>query len=94
MLYSVFPSDFRFMAAGESFRSLAIQFHAGYTTIGNIVKEGCDALWLKLSSVHMRMPQGQEEWMVVADNFMNKWHFPNCVGAMDGKHVVIRCPKK
>lgn len=25
--------------------------------------------------------------------FENRWRFPNVCGAMDGKHVVVQCPK-
>ena len=28
-----------------------------------------------------------------ADGFETQWSFPNCVGAIDGKHVRIRCPQ-
>lgn len=39
------------------------------------------------------MPAGQEEWMTVANGFLNRWNFPHCVGAFDGKHIQILAPE-
>ena len=36
------------------------------------------------------MPNTQAEWEDIADKFYQKWNFPNCLGAMDGKHVLTR----
>lgn len=33
-----------------------------------------------------------EEWLKVTDGFEELWNFPNCLGAIDGKHVVIQSP--
>jgi hypothetical protein len=29
----------------------------------------------------------------IADEFETQWNFPNCVGAIDGNYVRIRCPQ-
>lgn len=38
------------------------------------------------------MPTTEEEWKVLAKQFEEKWNFPHCVGALDGKHIVIQAP--
>ena len=40
----------------------------------------------------LQCPGTKEEWQKVADEFLQKWQFPNCLGAIDGKHVQIRPP--
>lgn len=36
----------------------------------------------------------QEEWVTLGDGFYNRWQFPNCMGAVDGKHVATVAPHK
>ena len=36
----------------------------------------------------------QEEWMEIAKGFAKRWDFENTLGAIDGKHVHIRCPPR
>lgn len=45
-----------------------------------------------LVMICLQMPCTPEEWRNVATEFEKKWHFPNCLGALDGKHIVIRAP--
>lgn len=33
-----------------------------------------------------------DTWKEVAQRFWEKWNFPNYLGALDGKHVVIQAP--
>ncbi|XP_005095288.1 uncharacterized protein LOC101846872 [Aplysia californica] len=35
----------------------------------------------------------KEDWQLIASNFEHRWHFPHCLGVIDGKHVVIRAPR-
>lgn len=39
------------------------------------------------------MPNPTErDFKRLSDDFWNLWDFPNCIGAIDGKHVRIKCP--
>jgi hypothetical protein len=33
-----------------------------------------------------------EKWLKIAEEFWSVWNFPNCIVAVDGKHVVITAP--
>ncbi|KAI0232989.1 hypothetical protein LSAT2_016770, partial [Lamellibrachia satsuma] len=85
---------FRFLATGESFRSIGFSYRVGATTVGTIVSECCKVLWERLMPIYMKLPQDSDEWKLVAANFEQKWDFPHCLGALDGKHVVMKAPGK
>lgn len=38
------------------------------------------------------MPNTQQQWLQVSEEFEQQWNFPHAIGAIDGKHVVIQCP--
>lgn len=38
------------------------------------------------------MPNNADGWKSVARKFNDLWQFPNCIGAVDGKHVVMVAP--
>jgi hypothetical protein len=62
------------------------------TTVSKIVEEVCRVLWARLSPGHLVAPVDQDDWKLIAANFHNKWNFPHALGALDGKHVVLKAP--
>lgn len=63
----------------------------GASTVRSIVIDTCKAIWLKLFPAHMPVPT-QEHLNASKTAFWNRWNFPNCVGAIDGKHCRVKCP--
>lgn len=35
----------------------------------------------------------KEKWKEIAKVYNDNWHFPNCIGSLDGKHVMLFCPE-
>ncbi|XP_023213250.1 protein ALP1-like, partial [Centruroides sculpturatus] len=82
----------RFLATGETFRSLSYSFRVGRTTVTKIVRETSFAIWNRLKGTYMKVPQTEEEWQNIAEGFLERWQLPNCCGSIDGKHIVLQCP--
>ena len=40
----------------------------------------------------MKTPDTEEEWEMIAGDFKDLWNFPNCIGALHGKHINLKCP--
>ncbi|KAK3800850.1 hypothetical protein RRG08_008605 [Elysia crispata] len=81
----------RFLATGESFQSLAFRFRLGHETVRRIVKETVQVLWRKLQPQDMPVPD-KHSWEQIANGFQERWQFPLCAGAIDGKHVQLKAP--
>lgn len=79
------------MATGASQQHLSWSFRIGRSTVGAIIKETCDVLWKVLQPIVLK-PPNRECWEAIADDFLNLWNCPNCIGAMDGKHIAIKAP--
>ncbi|KAI8432788.1 hypothetical protein MSG28_013744 [Choristoneura fumiferana] len=61
------------------------------STICNAISEVCAAINEALQN-YAKTPSTEEEWLSIAQEFNEKWNFPNCIGAVDGKHCVIQAP--
>ena len=42
----------------------------------------------------LKVPNNAIKWKDEADEFERKWNFPNCLGAIDGKHVMSQVPPR
>lgn len=71
--------------------SISYLFRIGVSTVSEIISETTDALWKVLVPICVA-PPSEDKWMQIATNFGIKWNFPNCIGAIDGKHVIIQAP--
>ena len=82
-----------FLASGDSYWGLATRFRMSPAIMSKIVPEVCDAIWEALYETEMPPPD-QVKWQQIENGFAKRWNFPNCVGAIDGKHVIIQNPAK
>ena len=42
----------------------------------------------------MKAPSLADDWLAISKEFEEVWNMPHVIGAIDGKHVRIQCPKK
>ncbi|XP_046811158.1 protein ANTAGONIST OF LIKE HETEROCHROMATIN PROTEIN 1-like [Lucilia cuprina] len=82
----------RFLASGDSYKRLSVLFRIAPNTISLFVSSVCDAIYKALKGSYLKVLSTQEEWNEVAFKFNNLWNFPNCIGAVDGKHVQMVAP--
>ncbi|CAM4571747.1 unnamed protein product [Leuciscus chuanchicus] len=80
-----------FLATGDSYRSISSSYRIGHSTVAGIVAEVSKAIWDSLVEDYMPVPS-TEDWREIAAEFYHRWNFPNCLGSIDGKHVVIQAP--
>ena len=85
----------RSLCSGDSNITVACSYRVGISTVGKIIKETCIALWkVLLSNNYIKAPSSTEEWLSIAHGFESLWNFHNCIGAIDGKHIVIQAPPR
>ena len=83
----------RFLCSGSSQQSLSYAFRHGRSTISEIVKEVCVAIYHVLAPLYLTTPNSSEDWKKISNDFENIWNMPHVIGALDGKHIAMDCPK-
>ena len=74
----------RFHATGHSFSDLEADFKIRQTTI---------SVYACLKEEYLKITQTKEDWKGIAEKTQERWQFPNCIAAMDRKHIIILHPK-
>jgi hypothetical protein len=70
-------------------QSLAWSYKMGLTTVHSIVHEVCKVIWDVLAPRYLKEPTTRQQ---ISQDFYKLWNFPNCIGALDGKHINIQAP--
>ena len=83
----------RYFASGESFHSLEYQFRISRKAITYIVEEVALAIIKVLGQTYLQTPKTSGEWLKISEKFKKRWNFPNGIGGVDGKHIVLQQPR-
>ncbi|KAH9629648.1 hypothetical protein HF086_001119 [Spodoptera exigua] len=83
----------RFLATGNEIRNIHLDYYRGISTVAKIIRVVCNAIWK--FCLNNNIPKiTQQLFEEIAADFDKKANFPNCIGAVDGKHIRIRSPPK
>ncbi|KAB0804674.1 hypothetical protein PPYR_01644, partial [Photinus pyralis] len=82
----------RYLATGESYRSLMYNYRIHERTISIFVPQVCRVIYDTLKVDYLKIPTTAAEWLEIAKEFEDKWNMANVIGALDGKHLVIKSP--
>ena len=83
----------RFLATSKTFTWLHFQSRMGKAMISYIIHEVRGAIY-KVIGPYMSVPSTVEKWSEITSAFESRWQYPNCLGAVDRKHLNIRPPTK
>lgn len=83
----------RYLATGDAQFTIASSYRISPTTLCRIIRETTEVLWnILLEKGYLNSPNTEKEWLDIAIEFEDRWNFPHCLGAIDGKHINIQAP--
>ena len=82
-----------YLASSDSQQTHSWSYLIGKATIFKLIKRTTNAIWEVLHDIYLKPTQEMENRIAISDEFGKLWNFPNCIRAINEKHVVIECPK-
>ena len=70
-------------------KSLVYNYRVSEASVSGIIAETCEAILDSLVCCSFDLLR-EEKCKSVEIGFSSKWNFPNCIGALDGKHCVVQ----
>ena len=83
----------RYLATGDSYHSLVYGFRVAHNSISKVIIQVCEVIIAEYAEEMVPCPTTAEQWKEISNVFSNRWNFQHCLGALDGKHIKIQCPK-
>ena len=59
----------RYLASGMEQKDVALSFRRGKSTVHNVLKETCKAIWKVLSDKYVKFPTSFDEWTLISKEF-------------------------
>ena len=72
----------------------SVCFQGGKVDHNKFVQEVWDTIIRAYRDEVMTYTTSPEDWLEVESVFCQRWNIPHALGALDGKHIPIRCPRR
>lgn len=72
---------------------MSVPFHMVANTIRKHVVFACKVIWDILQPLELLFPT-EQHWESIAKQYGDVWDYPFAIGTLNGKHIVLRNPKK
>ena len=84
----------RYLATGDSCKNLMHCFKVAVSSISLFMPDVCEAIYQIYREEQLKFQSTPQERCEKAVHFGHRWNFYHAVGALDGPHVAIRCPRQ
>ena len=84
-----------YLGTEDAFATIVASYQTSPSDISQTIPQICNALWkVLLENKYIDVPKTEKQWREIADAFYRSWNFPNPVGAIDEKHLLIQAPPR